>query len=142
MASDFNKAFAKARKEKGANSTFVYQGKSYSTNTKEDTVKAKMTTAPKARPFNKTSSVQKEAPTVTTKPSSKLDNVTKYFGTKKQDTSSDSKLIQKANLKSVDVKKAKDSISDSKLIKKAKTHKTEKLKNDIAYVMGSKTKKR
>lgn len=47
--SDFSKAFAAARKEKGAGKTFTFKGKSYTTNYASDAVKAP-TTRPKAQP--------------------------------------------------------------------------------------------
>jgi len=49
MAS-FKEAFAAARKEKGAGKTFTWNGKSYSTNIKEEGLGAKKPTTPKPRP--------------------------------------------------------------------------------------------
>jgi hypothetical protein len=46
----FGAAFAAARKEKGAGKTFTYKGKSYSTNTADDKVKAAPKAKPKANP--------------------------------------------------------------------------------------------
>ena len=48
--SDFSKAFAAARKEKGAGKTFTFKGKSYSTNYASDAVKAP-TTRPKWKEY-------------------------------------------------------------------------------------------
>jgi hypothetical protein len=56
----FAKAFAAARKEKGAGKTFTWNGKSYSTNTKEDVAK-KAAPRPRANP-NRAPSVSSTAP--------------------------------------------------------------------------------
>ncbi len=64
----FKKAFAAARKESGAGKTFTWQGKSYSTNLKEEGAKATAPAAtqrPKARPADiaaKTASSVRPAP--------------------------------------------------------------------------------
>jgi hypothetical protein len=49
----FKEAFAKARKEKGPNATFTWEGKSYSTARADDTKKTK---APPARPASRAAS--------------------------------------------------------------------------------------
>ena len=61
--SDFSKAFAAARKEKGAGKTFTFKGKSYSTNYASDAVKAP-TPRPKAR-----SAAPRTSPRPTARPS-------------------------------------------------------------------------
>lgn len=50
MASEFSRAFAAARKEKGANSTFTFKGKTYSTKRADDDEKE--TPTPPKRPAN------------------------------------------------------------------------------------------
>ena len=52
MASDFGNAFAAARKAKGAGSTFMYNGKSYSTNRADDKPSPKAAPMPPKRPDN------------------------------------------------------------------------------------------
>jgi hypothetical protein len=69
MAETFSKAFAAARKAKGPGKTFTWQGKSYSTNTKEDAAKetkappaAPRSPRPKANPTNAPGGARPEGP--------------------------------------------------------------------------------
>ena len=68
MAS-FKEAFAKARKEKGAGATFTWNGKSYSTNIKEEGLGAKKPTTPKPRPTASASASSKPPARPAAKPS-------------------------------------------------------------------------
>ena len=69
MAS-FKEAFAKARKEKGAGATFTWNGKSYSTNIKEEGLGAKKPTTPKPRPTASASASSKPPARPAAKPAS------------------------------------------------------------------------
>lgn len=60
--SAFEAKFAAERKAKGPGQTFTFNGKSYSTNTAEDKVKAAPTTRPKANPQAGKPSVMSKAP--------------------------------------------------------------------------------
>lgn len=73
MASDFDKAFASARKEKGAGSTFTYKGKSYSTNRADDTKTGRSSASdtkwtPPAEIRDKVSSSDSDTPTPPRRP--------------------------------------------------------------------------
>lgn len=67
----FKDAFAAARKKLGAGKTFNWNGKSYSTNTKED-ASAKSSPRPKARPMKATASATASAGASATSAAPKL----------------------------------------------------------------------